>query len=430
MQPLQKRWINAFAVLLTVFSVSNVARAQDAEVVIEWNRIWQTAQATPGAASPTIFFTRPFAIVHIAMFDALNSIDFVYTPYATKAHAEPNSSREVAAAQAAHDVLVAMYPSQRAIFETALSTTLASVDGDAAREGSRVGAAAARAILELRSEDGWNRVPPSYMLPNMPGYWQPAPPQNAPAALTHYPDVQSFVIGNARQFQVEPPPAMTSARYAADLNEVKAIGAVNSTTRTEDQTAVARLWAMVGTRTGPSAVYSNLVRDLARTRGLSGLETARLHALVAMAMHDAVLVSCTGKFLYGLWRPTAAIRQADRDGNPATEPDPGWTALIATPPYPTYPGNMACIGASATRVLERFFGRDDIGFSVTWAATDGPNITRHYNGFRQLADEEANSRVYGGIHFTFDTLAGFGVCVPLADYAFANYLRPRVATQP
>lgn len=426
MQPLQMRWIAAIAVLLTAVSFPNAARAQDAEVVIEWNRIWQAAQATPGAGSPTIFFTRPFAIVHIAMFDALNSIDFVYTPYATKAHADANSSREAAAAQAAHDVLLAMYPSQRASFASALNMTLERVEGDAARAGSRVGAAAARAILELRSEDGWNRVPPSYLLPNLPGYWQPTPPQNVPAALTHYPDVQSFVIGNARQFLVEPPPALTSARYAADLNEVKAIGAVNSTTRTEDQTAVARLWAMVGTRTGPSAVYSNLVRDLARTRGLSGLETARLYTLVAMAMHDAVLVSSTGKYLYGLWRPVAAIRQADRDGNPATEPDPEWTALITNPPYPTYPGNMACIGASATRVLERFFGRDDLGFSVTWAATAGPDITRHYNGFRQLADEQANSRVYGGIHFTFDTTAGFGVCVPLADYAFVNYLRPRV----
>jgi hypothetical protein len=430
MQPHQKRWIAAFAVLLTAVSVPNGARAQDAEVVIEWNRIWQTAQATPGAASPTIFFTRPFAILHIAMFDAINSIDLMYTPYASTAHAGANSSREAAAAQAAHDVLIAMYPSQRAIFESALTATLNRLEGDTAREGARVGAAAARAILELRSDDGWNRVPPPYILPNLPGYWQPTPPQNFPAALTHYQDVQSFVIGNARQFLVEPPPALTSARYANDLNEVKAIGALNSTTRTEDQTAVARLWAMVGTRTGPSGVYSNLVRDLARARGLSGLDTARLFALIAIAVHDAVLVSSTGKMLYGLWRPVAAIRQADRDGNPATEPDPGWTALIATPPYPTYPGNMACIGASATRVLERFFGRDDIGFTVTWVAAEGPNITRQYNGFRQLADEEANSRVYGGIHFTFDTLAGFGVCVPLADYAFDNYLRQRVPSQP
>ncbi len=428
MQSLQKRTAG-FALLLAIVGLPNNARAQDAEVVIEWNRIWQAAQATPGAQSPTIFFTRPFAIVHIAMFDALNSIDFIYTPYAIKAHAEPNASREAAAAQAAHDVLVAMYPSQRAIFDAALNTTLARVDGDAARDGSRVGTAAAQALLELRSADGWNRVPPSYILPNLPGYWQPTPPQNFPAALTHYQDVQSFVIGNARQFLVEPPPGLTSARYAADFNEAKSLGAVNSTTRTEDQTAVARLWAMVGTRTGPSGVYSNLVRDLARARRLSGLETARLYALVGIAVHDSLLVSFTGKYQYGLWRPIAAIRQADRDGNPATEPDPAWTSLIANPPYPTYPGNMACIGASATRVLERFFGRDDIGFSVTWVATAGPDITRHYNGFRQLADEEANSRVYGGIHFTFDTLASFGVCVPLADYAFVNYLRPRVPLQ-
>ncbi|MFN2444000.1 MAG: vanadium-dependent haloperoxidase [Vicinamibacterales bacterium] len=422
-----KRWILGLA-FVAIVGVPQGVCAQDAEVVIEWNRLLQTTFTTPGAQSPTVFFTRPFAMVHVAMFDALNSIDYLYTPYATRADAAPTASRAAAAAQAAHDVLAALYPNQRPIFAAALTATLARVGGEPAREGARVGAAAAQAILDLRNTDGWNRVPPPYLLPNLPGYWQPVPPQNTPAALTHYPDVQSFVIGHARQFLVEPPPALTSDRYAADFNEAKSLGAVTSTTRTADQTMVARLWAAIGTTTPVTGVYSNLVRDLARSHGLSGLETARLYALVNIAVHDALLISFTGKYLYGLWRPTTAIRAADRDGNPATEADPTWSALIPTPAYPTYPGNMSCIGASAARVLERFFGRDDIAFTVTWAQAEGPGVTRRYNGFRQLADEEGRSRVYGGIHFTFDTLASFGVCVPLADYAFANYLRPRFAS--
>jgi hypothetical protein len=145
-----------------------------------------------------------------------------------------------------------------------------------------------------------------------------------------------------------------------------------------------------------------------------------------MTMHDGLLVSFNGKFLYGLWRPVTAIREAASDGNPATEPDPTWLSLIPTPPYPTYPGNMTCVGAVNSRTLERVFGRDNIPFTVTWTGTGGAaDINRSYNGFRELANEQARSRVYGGIHFEFDQTASFGVCIPLADYAFDNYMRPR-----
>jgi hypothetical protein len=147
--------------------------------------------------------------------------------------------------------------------------------------------------------------------------------------------------------------------------------------------------------------------------------------LLNMTLPDALRVSFTGKFLYGLWRPVTAIRAADRDGNPATEPDPGWVSLIPNPPYPTYPGNMACIGGSLSHLLARAFGRDDIPFNVTWSQADGPGWTRSYNGFRQLGDEAAQSRIYGGIHFRFDTTASFGVCPLVADYAYDNHLRRR-----
>jgi hypothetical protein len=401
------------------------APAQDAEVVIEWNRILQVTVATPGAIPPTVFSTRPYSMVQIAVFDALNSIDYLYTPYAARVNAAPNASRSAAAAQAAHDVLVALAPSQRAALDAALATSLSTIAEDAAREGSRTGAAAAQAILDLRAADGWDRLPPQYILPDMPGYWQPTPPANSAATLTHYPDVQGLVIASARQFLVGPPPALTSEHYAADFNEVKSLGAVNSTTRTPEQTQIAQLWAGVGTTTNSTHVWNNLVRDLARSRGLTGLQTARLYALLNMTSHDAFLVSFTGKFLYGLWRQVTAIRAADRDGNPATVADPAWTPLLNTPPYPSYPGNMACYGAAMARVMARHFGRDDIPFSVTWAVTGGTPITRQYSGFRQLGDEEARSRIYGGIHFTFDSSASIGVCSPLADYVYDNTLRAK-----
>ena len=138
------------------------------------------------------------------------------------------------------------------------------------------------------------------------------------------------------------------------------------------------------------------------------------------------MTSFSGKFLYGLWRPVTAIREAGRDGNPDTAADPKFLALVPTPPYPTYPGNYACIASAMTRVFARYFGRDDLPFSITWAEPAGPGITRSYNSFRHLADEAARSRVYGGIHFDFDTTASFGVCIPLGEYVFANAFRRMV----
>jgi hypothetical protein len=239
--------------------------------------------------------------------------------------------------------------------------------------------------------------------------------------------VQPFIIADRLRSLSAPPPALTSTTYTTDFDEVKAIGSATSTVRTAEQTSIAQRWAGVGTTTPNQTVWSNLLRDLARQVGLRPVDLARGYALLAMTMHDGLLVTFNGKFLYGLWRPVTAIREADNDGNPQTVGDPTWLPLLpATPPYPSYPGNMTCIGAVSSRTLERLFGRDTIAFTVTWTGAAGAaNITRAYNGFRELANEQARSRVYGGIHFEFDQTASFGSCIPLADNAFDNFMRPR-----
>ena len=412
-----------FAMVLVMLALPARTWAQDADVVIEWNRILQTTIATPGAQPPTVFFTRPYTLMHAAIFDAMNSIDRAYTPLAFAVDALSGASRGAAAAQAAHDVLSALFPNQRATFAAPLAASLARFPGEAGREGARVGADVARRWLELRATDGWGRTPPEYLLPGLPGYYQVTPPQNATVTFSHYPDVQPFVVGNGRQFLVESPPALTSALYAADFNEVKTIGSATSTTRTPEQTLIAQLWARVGTPTSLENIWNNVARDVAQSRGANGIETARLFALLNVSLHDGLLTSFTGKFLFGLWRPVTAIRAAELDGNAATAADTAWLPLITTPPYPSYPGNMACVGAAAARVLARFFGRDDIAFTATWTLTNGTPNTRRYNGFREMADEEARSRVYGGIHYTFDNLASMGACTALADYTFENALR-------
>jgi hypothetical protein len=399
--------------------------AATAEVVIEWNRVLNEAFVVPGAHPATIFFTRPYAMVNVAMFDAINSIEFRYHPYYVRVGAAPGASANAAAAQAAHDVLVALMPTQVARFDAALATSLAAVAPGPAAAGAAVGAAVAREIVELRRNDGWTRTPPEYVLPSVPGYWQPTPPNNPAAAITQYPDVMSFALDGSQQFVPAPPPALTSQQYATDFNQVKSVGSVNSTTRTAEQTMIARMVAGVGTTTIPVRLWNLILADLARSRNLSGIDTARAFALLNMAQHDGLRTSFNGKFLYGLWRPVTAIREADRDGNPDTAADPTWLPLITSPPYPTYPGNIACVGTVSSAVLTHVFGRDDIPFTVTWPDANGaPVSTRSYNGFRQLADECAMGRIWGGIHFEFDHSASKGVCTQVADYITDNQLRP------
>jgi hypothetical protein len=216
---------------------------------------------------------------------------------------------------------------------------------------------------------------------------------------------------------------LTSSTYAADLNEVKEIGSVNSATRTAEQTHVAQLWAGVGTPTNFLFVWNNVARTVATTRELTTVEKARLFALTNFALHDALQTTFASKFYYGLWRPVSAIRRADEDGNANTTADPSWSSLITNPPYPSYAGNNAAIGTSQSTMLALFFGRDDIQFQHTW---EGANAaTRSYAGFGAMADEEARARVYGGIHFTFDNVAGQSVGRNVANYIFANVMRPR-----
>jgi hypothetical protein len=409
--------------LFVVLSMPLPALGQSLDMVLRWNRVMLDAVVVPGANPPTVFVHRPMAVVSAAMFDAANSFDRIFAPHVAYVEAPDGASRDAAVAQAAHDALVAVLPSLRATFDAALEGSLAGLPAEAARDGARVGAAAAKAILERRAQDGWSRAPSDYLLPQLPGYWQPTPPANAAATFTHYPDVAGFVTPNGRRFSAEAPPELTSARYATDFNETKAIGALNSATRTADQTMMARLWHGVGTTTTSPTVWNLVLADAARARGWTGLEAARGFALMNMTQHDALLTAFTWKFHYGLWRPVTAIREADRDGNAATGADPGWTPLLNTPPYPGHPGNRACLSASQATLLEHLFERDDMAVRVTWNVPTGQPVTREYPGFRHLANEEADSRIWGGIHFRFESLVSQGTCSELANYIADNHLR-------
>lgn len=388
----------------------------------EWNQLLQThIPSTAGLMTP-----RYYSMLHIAMFDAANAIERRYSPYVSRPRGHSAASTEAAVAQAAHDVLVALIPtpSAHAAFKAALDARLANLQPWRAAAGVAIGQQSARNVLDWRANDGSASPAPAWTLPMFPGLWQPTSAQGA--QLSNMGEFEPFGLLTATQYLPSAPPTLTSARYAADLEEVRLLGSATSTVRTAEQTQTARLFASVGNSTVHFAMWNNVARDVARQAEWSLIDTARLMALLNVSIHDGLQTSHTAKFVYGLWRPVTAIRRADEDLNPATAADAAWTPLLTTPAYPSHPSNMTCVGTSAAQSLARAFGGDEVPFTVTWVgATGNPDVTRSYHAFSELALQQARSRVYGGIHFDFELTASQESCVKVADYIHDNYMRLR-----
>ena len=419
--------------LMMAASPSVTAHGDDADVVFEWNGILQASLALPppaGVPPAGLQGFRYYAMMHVAMFDAVNSIEERYRPYFVRVRSSRGASGEAAAAQAAHDVLAAVLPVNMAGYDAALAARLATIPPGRRNQGINVGKKVAAKILEWRQNDGWSTPPPAYVLPPFPGLWQPTPPANAPAGLTQLPGTLPFALLTNTQFLPAPPPTLTSAKYAEDFNEVKRVGqnTAGPSDRTDDQTKQAQLWAGVISSTGLNAIWNNVARDTARSKGLDLVDTARVFALLDVSMNDSILTSQSSKFVYGLWRPVTAIRRAAEDMNDLTEADPTWSSLLNTPPYPSYGGNMACVGAGAATALALAFGTDDVPLTVVWKGTvtpPNPDVTKEFAGFWALAVDEADSRVYGGIHYRFDNDASQLVCPKVSHFVFDNYMQPK-----
>jgi hypothetical protein len=397
------------------------ATSPDSEVIVEWNQLLQSN--IPSTAS--LLTPRYFAMLHIAMFDAVNAIEHQYSPYHARLLAYPGASPEAAAAQAGHDVLAALIPTPeaKAIFDAALQARLSTIPPWRAAAGVAVGRRAANDIIAWRASDGSSAANPPFVLPLLPGLWQPTSTQ--PAQFVNFGAVTPFALITSTQYLPDPPPTLTSERYTADWDEVRTLGSATSTVRTAEQTQTARLFASVGNSTIHFMMWNLVARDVARQAQWSLVDTARLFALMNASMHDGLQTSHTSKFIYGLWRPITAIRRADEDLNPATTADAAWTPLLTTPAYPSHSSNQTCVGASSARALARAFGRDDVPFSVTWVGTGGnANVTRQYASFSELAGQQARSRVYGGIHFDFELQASQESCTKVADWVADHYMQP------
>jgi hypothetical protein len=404
---------------LTVVSLTVTSRA---DIVIDWNVI--ATNAAPAAGKNPLEQSRIYAMTHAAIYDALNAIDRRYRPYALDRRAEPGASPEAAVAAAAHDVLVALLRTQLATLDAAYESSLAGIaDGPAKTDGIAIGQAAAAAILALRDADG-SSAPMPYTPGTGPGDYQLTPPNFAPAVLPGWGNVTPFALTRGAQFRLSPPKFLdlTSNRYTADYNEVKAIGELNSATRTAAQSEIARFW-YEGSPTG----WNRIARVVAAQQAIDMWQNARLFGLLNFAMADGFIAGFDSKYHYNFWRPITAIRAGATDKNPATVADADWTAFLVTPAAPDYPSTHSVLGAAAAEVLARFFGADAISFTATSGAPF-PGITRSFTSFSQAAQENADSRIYAGIHFRTACRHGLSQGKKVGRYVFKHALQPAFDT--
>jgi hypothetical protein len=393
------------------------ARTQESgQPVIDWNQFLLSIVNTPGAQPANIQPTRNFAIVHAAIYDAVNAIDRTHEPYLIAVRAPRNASETAAADAAAHTTLVGLYPAQQNSIDAEYTTELAKVpDGPAKDQGVRLGNQVAADLLAIRANDGSNVTPPPFVPGTASGNYQLTPPNFPTPVFTTWGQVTPFVLDHGDQFRPAAPPALTSDAYAAAINEVQSLGSATSTTRTAEQTEIGKFW------NPPIQNFWNQIAQEEATAQHSDLPTtARLFAALNLSFADSAIAFYDAKYTYQLWRPVTAIRLADTDGNPNTTADPNWLPLAGnTAADPSYPGAHSTISAAGSNVLASFYG-DHQHFSLTSPGL--PGVTRSFTSFNAAAQEAGLSRIYAGQHTRLDHNAGVLLGNDVAGFVLHNAL--------
>jgi len=416
----------AMVILAILLAVPASVRA---DAVADWNAI--AVQTINAATNPThtapLAFT-DIAIVHAAVYDAVEAIDQRFKPYHVQISGA-SGSPEAAAAKAAHDVLVTLFPAQKTTLDMTYDQYLINHGLSPNDPGVDVGATAAAGILALRSTDG--RFPPNpvpFLGGTGIGEWRPtesfignppAPPSFAPMLTPWMANVTPFTLKSGDQWRAKAPPALTSEEYTRDYNEVKAMGARFHSARTPAQTDFAIFWAA-----NYLVLWNRAVRDIAGTQVHNTGDSARLFALVTFSMADAGITAWDTKVAYNFWRPMTAIRSGDDDTNPSTIGDPSWQPLINNPNYPDYTSGANNATGAATRALALFFGTDEMTFTVRTTNPGAIQQTRTYSRFSDAAADVVTARVYEGIHFRFADAEARKQGRHVAQWVFGHFLKP------
>jgi hypothetical protein len=401
-----RRFIAA-SILVSVW-ISSPARA---DVVMDWNALADD-YASEQRQTP-VNHARALAMLHVAMFEAVNAIEHRYQAYRLSLVTDRNTSREIAAAAAGHAVLSELFPARRADLDVLLARTLETVPEGAARQrGLLLGRKAASDLLALRADDGSDAID-SWRPVTQPGVYIPTTLALGSTVAAYRP----WVMSSPSQFRPAPPPALTSETWTRDFNEIREIGGLSSRSRSAEQTIVARFWFLTGPRT-----YNPILRQVAQAKQLDLVDCARLYALASMAAADAFIAVFEAKHAYNFWRPVTAIRNADQTGNPATPREPSWLPLGETPMHPEYPC-AHCISAATVATVLTAIGGDEVGeIAVINSAV---NVTRRWAKLSDYRDEVANARIWAGFHYRFSTEVAKEMGRRIGELTVATQLRPR-----
>jgi hypothetical protein len=396
--------------LLAAFLTSPVSVAS-ANVVADWDEK-AVAFIQPRMVPPVAY--RAIAIVHIAMFDAVNSIEPVYRPYYAQLPATRETSKEAAAAAAAGTVLIKLLPEAASDIQAALKSYLAAIpEGDAKSGGIKLGEAVAAKTLEARANDG-SSAADAYRPVTTAGVYIPTALTVAP----QWPDLMPFAMTSPSQFRPKPPIALESEQWGKDYNEIKELGAKNSSKRTARQTEDARFWLL----TGPLSTHP-LHRQIALRKEMSVIDSARFMTVVTAAEADAMIAVLDAKYKYAFWRPITAIRNGDIDGNAATERDATWLPIDNTPMHPEYPCAHCIVSSAVASAVEAMLGTADIP-EVTMTSPTAPGVTHRWTNVNAYADEVAVARIAAGFHYRFSTVVGQDMGRQIGLHAVKTIMQP------
>jgi hypothetical protein len=400
------------AVALVALAAAVAPGVAQADTVTDWNRTLIAGLEASHLPPPPA--ARVSAIVQTSVYDAVNGIERRFTSYHVAADAPRGASRDAAAASAAYTALVALIPSQKALFDQQLATTLAQLSDDPSNPGQSVlrgldwGKTVANEILAWRAGDGIGAILPPYVAGGAPGDWQPTPPTFGLPLFRQFANMTPFALASPSQFLPAGPPPLTSARYAQDLAEVESLGSATSTTRTADETQTAVFW-QVDT---PAAMWNRVADELADANGTTLTENARLLALMNVALADATIAVWNAKNFYDSWRPVTAIRALA---------DPSWTPLLATPVFQEYPSAHSGVSEAAASVLASFYG-NDTSFVVTSAGL--PGVERDFMSFSSAVQQIEDARIYAGFHFRFSCVDGATLGREVGDFVVGTLAQP------
>jgi PAP2 superfamily len=389
-----------------------------ANVITDWDEK-AVAIVLPGpvGVSQSVYMAqRMMGMVHAAMFDAVNSIERRYRPYLAQLPADPATSKEAAAAAAAAAVLATIDEKTAAEMKVALASYLASIpDGAAKADGIKLGEAVAAKVLEARANDGCDAAD-DYRPRTTPGVYVPTPI----TAASMWSKVKPFAMTTASQFRPGPPISLESTEWATDYNEIKDYGGKTSAKRSPQQTETARFWLMVG----PPA-YHPFVRQLVTVKQMSVGDSARLMALAAVGLNEALIAVFDAKYHYNFWRPITAIRNGDIDGNPATDREATWQPIDNTPMHPEYPCAHCILSGTIAGVVKAALGTEDIP-EIAIMSTTAPGVTHRWTNMKAFTDEVANGRIWSGFHYRFSTRAGTDMGLKIGEYVVKSVMQPVV----